>query len=139
MMRPGLIQSNLEVPEVLAKANKGHLELPGDSAPLQLLELDASESLEAQVAGLCQELLNQGLELDGRPIDPGDICLLVSRHDQAEALRAALERRQIPSRLVSRGDVFESLGASALQRFLCLLYTSPSPRDQRGSRMPSSA
>ena len=118
LMRPGLIQSNLEVPEVLAKANKGHLDLPGDSAPLQLLELDPSESLEAQVAGLCQELLNQGLELDGRPIDPGDLCLLVSRHDQAEALRAALERRQIPSRLVSRGDVFESLGASALQRFL---------------------
>ena len=27
---------------------------------------------------------------------------------------------------------------SALGR-LCLLYTSPSPRDQRGSRMPSSA
>ena len=26
-----------------------------------------------------------------------------------------------------------------LQHFYCLLYTSPSPRDQRGSRMPSSA
>ena len=25
------------------------------------------------------------------------------------------------------------------QIFFCLLYTSPSPRDQRGSRMPSSA
>ena len=25
------------------------------------------------------------------------------------------------------------------QRMHCLLYTSPSPRDQRGSRMPSSA
>ena len=25
------------------------------------------------------------------------------------------------------------------QRKICLLYTSPSPRDQRGSRMPSSA
>ena len=24
-------------------------------------------------------------------------------------------------------------------RMICLLYTSPSPRDQRGSRMPSSA
>ena len=24
-------------------------------------------------------------------------------------------------------------------KWLCLLYTSPSPRDQRGSRMPSSA
>ena len=26
-----------------------------------------------------------------------------------------------------------------IQSVLCLLYTSPSPRDQRGSRMPSSA
>ena len=25
------------------------------------------------------------------------------------------------------------------ERITCLLYTSPSPRDQRGSRMPSSA
>ena len=25
------------------------------------------------------------------------------------------------------------------QHLICLLYTSPSPRDQRGSRMPSSA
>ena len=29
--------------------------------------------------------------------------------------------------------------ASGHQYFTCLLYTSPSPRDQRGSRMPSSA
>ena len=28
---------------------------------------------------------------------------------------------------------------SVWQRIACLLYTSPSPRDQRGSRMPSSA
>ena len=27
----------------------------------------------------------------------------------------------------------------ALEEYSCLLYTSPSPRDQRGSRMPSSA
>ena len=31
-----------------------------------------------------------------------------------------------------------SLGKSAV-RWLCLLYTSPSPRDKRQSRMPSSA
>ena len=29
--------------------------------------------------------------------------------------------------------------AGAGQKIICLLYTSPSPRDQRGSRMPSSA
>ena len=48
----------------------------------------------------------------------------------------------------SLGTVFEwydfflygSLAAIiAKQFFSCLLYTSPSPRDQRGSRMPSSA
>ena len=32
-----------------------------------------------------------------------------------------------------------ALGLHALQHRGCLLYTSPSPRDQRGSRMPSSA
>ena len=31
------------------------------------------------------------------------------------------------------------LGQIYQQRVSCLLYTSPSPRDQRGSRMPSSA
>ena len=31
---------------------------------------------------------------------------------------------------------FEDVNAQGLD---CLLYTSPSPRDQRGSRMPSSA
>ena len=29
--------------------------------------------------------------------------------------------------------------AADFRRWVCLLYTSPSPRDQRGSRMPSSA
>ena len=29
--------------------------------------------------------------------------------------------------------------AEAGKSYICLLYTSPSPRDQRGSRMPSSA
>ena len=31
------------------------------------------------------------------------------------------------------------LDAASNQPYICLLYTSPSPRDQRGSRMPSSA
>ena len=31
------------------------------------------------------------------------------------------------------------LGGLSVLRHICLLYTSPSPRDQRGSRMPSSA
>ena len=33
----------------------------------------------------------------------------------------------------------ESMWIEFVNPFRCLLYTSPSPRDQRGSRMPSSA
>ena len=36
-------------------------------------------------------------------------------------------------------DFPNSLNAPVYQFWHCLLYTSPSPRDQRGSRMPSSA
>ena len=37
-------------------------------------------------------------------------------------------------------EIWSSLGVGILTHLqFCLLYTSPSPRDQRGSRMPSSA
>ena len=49
--------------------------------------------------------------------------------------------------VVSVGTGPVGLGVGAIMRVIvhevlgvgCLLYTSPSPRDQRGSRMPSSA
>ena len=34
---------------------------------------------------------------------------------------------------------FTEASSDSAKLLLCLLYTSPSPRDQRGSRMPSSA
>ena len=37
------------------------------------------------------------------------------------------------------GDQYFTMGVEPLKAAICLLYTSPSPRDQRGSRMPSSA
>ena len=39
----------------------------------------------------------------------------------------------------SKASTVESLGPIGKLFKPCLLYTSPSPRDQRGSRMPSSA
>ena len=36
-------------------------------------------------------------------------------------------------------DAIEAAGSFTATDLTCLLYTSPSPRDQRGSRMPSSA
>ena len=41
-----------------------------------------------------------------------------------------------PNRLIG---MVQPTGANDRLHSICLLYTSPSPRDQRGSRMPSSA
>ena len=50
----------------------------------------------------------------------------------AEYVRFGEGGREFAAHLVQNGEVGDRL-------FVCLLYTSPSPRDQRGSRMPSSA
>ena len=41
--------------------------------------------------------------------------------------------------LIGCGNIGSLVAERALGLKICLLYTSPSPRDQRGSRMPSSA
>ena len=50
---------------------------------------------------------------------------------EAEIIKSELQKNN-----GNMKKTYESLGIS---RKSCLLYTSPSPRDQRGSRMPSSA
>ena len=39
----------------------------------------------------------------------------------------------------SRRFIWDAMGVKMNDGRTCLLYTSPSPRDQRGARMPSSA
>ncbi len=140
LMAPGLVRSQLPVPPVIAKAEKGELVLDPGESPLQLLPLGSDDELPQQVAGLCLQLLRRQLSLrttspegDGRerPLNPGDLCLLVTTHRQAEQLRQALEQRGLPSRLVSRGDVFASEAAAALQRLLDALADPGHPGRQR--------
>ena len=45
----------------------------------------------------------------------------------------------VPEQVVDGEEVFEFRFEATDLLLTCLLYTSPSPRDQRGSRMPSSA
>ena len=49
-----------------------------------------------------------------------------------DTVRIASEVVDFSSTTNAATDTFDIIG-------ICLLYTSPSPRDQRGSRMPSSA
>jgi exodeoxyribonuclease V beta subunit len=76
------------------------------------------QQMASYVAHLLRDppLLREG-EAD-RPLEPADICLLVSTHAQAEGLRQALRQLGIPCRLVSQADVFATPAATALQRLL---------------------
>ena len=130
-------RSGLAVPPVQPAADQELLDAEGQPvAPIQLLwlggkrpaggKLPSRTSLEAELppriaAAVCR-LLGRGLVLrqgqERRPLRREDICLLVSTHNQAEDLRAALEARGLASRLVSKADVFASPAALALQRLL---------------------
>ena len=62
--------------------------------------------------------------------------------DAREALQTVRWRAQVLADKINKGENgLEPRIVKAIeeQRRICLLYTSPSPRDQRGSRMPSSA
>jgi len=136
LMKPGLRRSGLAVPQVHPRKRDACLVLPAGQHPLQLLWLGGERQagqkppsrsalerqLPGQIASFTAALLNRGLEEEGsgqhRRLGPNDICLLVSTHRQAEALRGDLEACGIASRLVSQGDVLESAGATALQRLL---------------------
>ena len=56
-------------------------------------------------------------------------CWCAARDGRVDAVAAAHGVAPMEMRARARGDAVP----------ICLLYTSPSPRDQRGSRMPSSA
>ncbi|MBL4848704.1 MAG: exodeoxyribonuclease V subunit beta [Planctomycetes bacterium] len=63
-------------------------------------------------------LLNQGLEIDGKDLQPGDIAILVRTNKQALDLQRELRRRRIPSVLHGSSSVFESSEASELRLVL---------------------
>ena len=57
-----------------------------------------------------------------------------------EAIENGANAKEVDAQIQSaRVQVTLQADAEIAQERICLLYTSPSPRDQRGSRMPSSA
>ncbi len=150
LLAPGLVRSGLEVPAVLARADRSGP--PGPAIELLWLGPKLEEEEEADgnqpeakapsrtewegrlpslIAAATAELLARRPVLcqggQSRHLGPEDICLLVSRHRQAEALRQALQRQGIASRLVSQADVFATAGATLLQRFLDALADPADP------------
>ena len=70
------------------------------------------------------------------PVDPFDLVIFGGTGDLARRkILPGLFRRFCAGQMPPEARI---IGASR-KDMDCLLYTSPSPRDQRGSRMPSSA
>ena len=72
----------------------------------------------------------------------GDVIPQVARVDLSARPASAQKvsgKPRIPSQCPVCHSAVERSEGGAVLRCTCLLYTSPSPRDQRGSRMPSSA
>ena len=74
------------------------------------------------------KFLRRGIQL----VQQNPLSSLNSRRSIEKSLRLALDVHE-QKKLLRKVFRFN------VQPVVCLLYTSPSPRDQRGSRMPSSA
>ena len=136
LMAPGLPESGLEVPAVQARTARPAAVLPDGQQPLQLLQLEqellsGKTAIEAAVPPAVAEVVMQ-LLMEQPALSPDQLCILVSRHDQAADLRRALAERGVPTRLVAQGDVLDSDAALVLQRLLDALAA---PADDRRLRL----
>ena len=81
--------------------------------------------------------------IDQYPDEPEVRAALIKRLAAEGDIDAAISQAFIADELIPDNSEIKVLKAFCLLQSgefeNCLLYTSPSPRDQRGSRMPSSA
>ena len=73
-----------------------------------------------------------------RPYNSGDKNYGVGDRSISFRFQVLKEKKNRPALLIGVQDPF-AIQSFFNTNYICLLYTSPSPRDQRGSRMPSSA
>ena len=67
------------------------------------------------------------------------ICRIMQRRLCAAYFSSHTENHEQFCLLITLYKTENILARKLWYKYVCLLYTSPSPRDQRGSRMPSSA
>ena len=71
--------------------------------------------------------------------DPGRVALVASHFETQECEVASREFHAITGTYKGKRITVQSTGIGCDNIDICLLYTSPSPRDRQKSRMPSSA
>ena len=97
--------------------------------------------IDAAEASLVQSLKEKSRAIDAAAAAAAEEDAARAAKVAADAELAAAEQkaREAARRVAAAKAARATKAAEARRAAACLLYTSPSPRDQRGSRMPSSA
>ena len=98
-----------------------------------------NQQMAEQIAGALRNAQLRGYDVEiefkeGVAVLQGKVKDRANKDNASRAVQALQGVKRVDNRL----QVLEQSAAPIVQK-TCLLYTSPSPRDQRGSRMPSSA
>ncbi|GAB3344644.1 UvrD-helicase domain-containing protein [Modestobacter lapidis] len=92
------------------------------------------DAVAADVAADVVALLSGPAQLTGRPVQPGDVAVLVRTNKQGQLVRAALGRAGVPAVLAGGGSVFTTAGAES---WLVLLEALEQPH--RAGRVRAAA
>ncbi|MBL8716037.1 MAG: UvrD-helicase domain-containing protein [Myxococcales bacterium] len=93
---------------------EGEPQLDKTTAWAKLPELCAAEVVR---------ILHSGATIEGRPVAPRDVAVLVRKNRQAKAVHRALLARGLPAILGQSGSVCQSDEARSLERFLVAMDT----------------
>ena len=107
----------------------------GEAVPILLEPGGEGERIDDFARGCAREisrLLGGGPTIDGRPVRPEDIAVLVRQHSHGKKVQEALEDRGIPSVSYGSGSVLETDEAFDLEM---LLLSLSSPDDRRQARL----
>ncbi len=135
LMKTGLKNSCLEIPTLIAASKETPISLTKRTAPIEILNLSiktpeststrpdllSKTKIEEYIPTIVTTSIIELLEAHKEEITPEDICVLVNSHEQAESIRRVLTKSNLPTRLINKGDIFETEAAKVLQIFLdCL-------------------
>lgn len=94
----------------------------------RILKGSAWEKVPRATAGAIAKLLTGGGEIDGAPIAPSDVAVLVRKNAQAQQIQLALRKFGVPSVVEGDASVFETEEALHVERFLAAVLD---PSDSR--------
>ncbi|MFU8839897.1 MAG: exodeoxyribonuclease V subunit beta [Nitriliruptoraceae bacterium] len=103
-------------------------QLSSRGTPPQLVKSWADRALPRDVADVAAGLLAGGARIEGAPLTPRDLAVLVRTNRRALAVQQALTRAGIPAVIQRGGSVFETEEAEAVQRLLTAMLRPSAQR-----------